>query len=147
VIDQSTPDTQATGASIIGFRPLRLPSSPFVLVLLDFAVLLGMIAFVMELIPNLGSMVAFFVALLFALVTSPLAVVLVSVFYFVVFNIEGSILAPSIEGKLLDFGGATMIFLVTIGLLLAGIVGRSSPCRSRWPAATSSTSTSARPST
>ena len=61
--------------------------------------------------------------MLLAAVTSPLAVVLVSVFYFIAFNIEGSILVPNFEGKMLDFGGATVIFLITMGFLLAGIVG------------------------
>jgi predicted PurR-regulated permease PerM len=56
-------------------------------------------------------------------VTSPLAVVLVSVLYFIAYNIEGSILMPSFEGGTLDVGGATVIFLVTVGFLLGGIVG------------------------
>ena len=30
---------------------------------------------------------------------------------------------PNFEGKMLDFGGATVIFLITMGFLLAGIVG------------------------
>jgi predicted PurR-regulated permease PerM len=91
--------------------------------LVTFAVLLGLIALVMELLPQIGPVISYVPALMLALVTSPLAVVLVSVFYFVAFNIEGSILVPSFEGKMLNFGGATIIFLITIGFLLAGIVG------------------------
>ena len=30
---------------------------------------------------------------------------------------------PNFEGKMLDFGGATVIFLITMGFLLAGIIG------------------------
>ena len=91
--------------------------------LVTFALLLGLIALVMELLPQIGPIISYIPALLLAAVTSPLAVVLVSVFYFIAFNIEGSILVPNFEGKMLDFGGATVIFLITMGFLLAGIVG------------------------
>jgi predicted PurR-regulated permease PerM len=91
--------------------------------LVTFALLLGLIALVMELLPQIGPVISYFPALAFALVTSPLAVVLVSVFYFIAFNIEGSVLVPNFEGKMLDFGGATVIFLITVGFLLAGIIG------------------------
>jgi predicted PurR-regulated permease PerM len=91
--------------------------------LVTFAVLLGLVAFVMEFLPQIGPVISYVPALVLAAVTSPLAVVLVSVFYFIAFNIEGSILVPSFEGRMLDFGGATVIFLITIGFLLAGIVG------------------------
>ncbi len=91
--------------------------------LVTFALLLGLIALVMELLPQIGPIISYIPAVLLAAVTSPLAVVLVSVFYFIAFNIEGSILVPNFEGKMLDFGGATVIFLITMGFLLAGIVG------------------------
>jgi predicted PurR-regulated permease PerM len=91
--------------------------------LVTFAVLLGLIALVMELLPQIGPIISYVPAVLLAAVTSPLAVVLVSIFYFIAFNIEGSILVPNFEGKMLDFGGATVIFLITMGFLLAGIVG------------------------
>jgi predicted PurR-regulated permease PerM len=91
--------------------------------LVTFAVLLGLIALVMEFLPQIGPIISYVPALALAAVTSPLAVVLVSVFYFIAFNIEGSILVPTFEGKMLDFGGATVIFLITMGFLLAGIVG------------------------
>ncbi len=91
--------------------------------LVTFAVLLGLIALVMELLPQIGPIISYIPAVLLAAVTSPLAVVLVSIFYFIAFNIEGSILVPNFEGKMLDFGGATVIFLITMGFLLAGIIG------------------------
>ena len=91
--------------------------------LVTFAILLGLIALIMELLPQIGPIISYIPAVLLAAVTSPLAVVLVSIFYFIAFNIEGSILVPNFEGKMLDFGGATVIFLITMGFLLAGIIG------------------------
>jgi predicted PurR-regulated permease PerM len=61
--------------------------------------------------------------LLLALATSPLAVVLVGGFYLVVFIIEANVLVPKIEGEVISFSPATVIFLVAVGLALGGIVG------------------------
>ena len=49
--------------------------------------------------------------------------VVVSVFYFVIFNIEGSILVPTFEGKMISFSGASVLLLIAIGFALAGIIG------------------------
>ena len=76
--------------------------------LVTFALLLGLIAFVMELLPQIGPIISYIPALLLALVTSPLAVALVSIFYFIAFNIEGSVLVPTFEGRMISFSGATV---------------------------------------
>ena len=88
-----------------------------------YALLLGAIAAVMELLPQIGPIIALIPALLLALATSPLAVVLVGVFYLIVFIIEANVLVPNIEGQVISFSAATVIFLVAVGLALGGIVG------------------------
>ncbi len=40
-----------------------------------------------------------------------------------IFNIEGSYLVPSVQGKIIDFDRATVLVLLAIGFGLAGIVG------------------------
>ena len=89
----------------------------------SFALLLGLIAFVMELIPQIGPIISYIPALIISLTISPLAVVLVSVFYFIAFNIEGSVLVPTFEGRMISFSGATVLLLITIGFALGGILG------------------------
>jgi predicted PurR-regulated permease PerM len=89
----------------------------------EFAFLLGLIAGLFELLPTIGPILALIPAVLLALTTSPTAVVLVLVFYFIVFNIEGSILVPLIEGKVISFRAATVLFLVMLGFALGGLVG------------------------
>ncbi len=89
----------------------------------SFALLLGLIAFVMELLPQIGPIISYIPALLIALAISPVAVALVSVFYFIAFNIEGSVLVPTFEGRMISFHGATVLLLITIGFALAGIIG------------------------
>jgi predicted PurR-regulated permease PerM len=88
-----------------------------------YALLLGAIAAVMELLPQIGPIIALIPALLLALATSPLAVLLVGVFYLIVFIIEANVLVPNIEGQVISFSAATVIFLVAVGLALGGIVG------------------------
>ena len=92
-------------------------------ILVTYALLLGLAAFVFELIPQIGPILAYLPALLLALTVGPAAVVAVSVFYFVVFNIEGSILVPTFEGKMVSFSGASVLVLIAIGFGLAGIIG------------------------
>jgi len=89
----------------------------------DYVLLLGVIAGVMELLPQIGPIIALIPALILALATSPLAVVLVSGFYMVVFIIEANVLVPKIEGSVISFRPAVVLFLVAVGIGIGGIVG------------------------
>jgi len=91
--------------------------------LVKFALLLGLIAFVMELIPQIGPILSYIPALLLSIPAGLEVVVVVSAFYFIIFNIEGSILVPNLEGKMIDFSGASVLVLIAIGFALAGIIG------------------------
>ncbi len=92
-------------------------------ILVNFALLLGLAAFVFELLPQIGPILAYLPALLLALTVSPTAVVVVSIFYFVIFNIEGSVLVPTFEGKMISFSGASVLLLIAMGFALGGIIG------------------------
>lgn len=91
--------------------------------LIDFAILLGLVAFVMELIPQIGPIISYIPALILALASGPAAIVAVSVYYFIAFSIEGSILVPTFQGKMINFTGATVLVLIAIGFALGGIIG------------------------
>ena len=92
-------------------------------ILVTYALLLGLAAFVFELIPQIGPILAYIPALILSATVSPTAVVVVSVFYFIAFNIEGSILVPTFQGRMISFSGASVLVLITIGFALAGIIG------------------------
>lgn len=92
-------------------------------ILVTFALLLGLIAFVMELLPQIGPILSYIPALILSLTVGPEAVIVVSIFYFVIFNIEGSILVPTFEGKMISFSGASVLVFITIGFALAGLIG------------------------
>jgi predicted PurR-regulated permease PerM len=106
----------ALGAFVIG-GVLDAP------LLQKFALLLGLVALVMELIPQIGPILSYIPALLLAIPAGFETVAVISVFYFIVFNIEGSILVPNIEGKMISFTGATVLVLIAVGFALAGIIG------------------------
>jgi predicted PurR-regulated permease PerM len=89
----------------------------------DFALLLGVLAGVMELLPQIGPIISLIPALFLALATSPLAVVLTFVFYMVVFIIEANVLVPKIEGGVIEFSPAAVLFIVAVGLAIGGIIG------------------------
>ncbi|MFN8620357.1 MAG: AI-2E family transporter [Chloroflexota bacterium] len=91
--------------------------------LVTYALLLGLAAFVFELIPQIGPILAYIPALLIALTISPIAVVAVSIYYFIAFNIEGSILVPTFQGRMISFSGASVLVIIIIGFALAGIIG------------------------
>jgi predicted PurR-regulated permease PerM len=91
--------------------------------LIQFSLLLGLLAFIFELIPQIGPILSYIPALLLALASGVEAVVLVSVFYFIVFNIEGSVLVPTFEGKMISFSGASVLVLIAIGFAVGGIIG------------------------
>jgi len=88
-----------------------------------FAIFLGLLAGVMELLPQIGPIISLIPALLLALATSPLAVVLVSVFYVIDFIVEANVLVPKIEGQVINFKAALVLFIVLVGLAIGGIVG------------------------
>ena len=46
-----------------------------------------------------------------------------SIFYFIAFNIEGSILVPTFEGRMISFTGASVLVLIAMGFAIAGIIG------------------------
>jgi predicted PurR-regulated permease PerM len=91
--------------------------------LVKFALLLGLIAFVMELIPQIGPILSYIPALLLSIPAGLDVVIVVSAFYFIIFNVEGSILVPNLEGKMINFSGASVLVLIAIGFALAGIIG------------------------
>jgi len=91
--------------------------------LVQFALLLGLIALVMEMVPQIGPILSYIPALVLAIPSGFDVVVVVSVFYFVIFNIEGSILVPKIEGDIVDFSGAVVLVLIAIGFALGGMLG------------------------
>lgn len=95
----------------------------FAIVGLDYAVTLGVLAGVLNLIPYLGSIVATVPALVIALVDSPFMLLKVLVVFGVEQVIEGRIISPQILGSNLKIHPVTILFILLVAGRLFGVTG------------------------
>lgn len=98
---------------------------------LPYAILMGLIAGVMEFIPNLGPILALIPAVLVALIQGsnflPLSnlwfAALVFVLYLIIQQVEGNLLLPRIIGRSVNLHPLVILIGVVVGGSLAGILG------------------------
>lgn len=88
-----------------------------------YALLLGIIAMVLEIVPIVGPVVAAIPGVILAFAQSPVLGAWVLVFYVAVQQVEANVLAPFILGKTLGLNPVTVIIALLIGGTLAGIIG------------------------
>ncbi len=88
-----------------------------------YAVLLGVIAFVLEFIPVLGTLVSGFICVLLALTQGWLTAILVLGYFVVVHIIEGDVVGPRIVGKAVGLHPVISLFALIAGAELFGIWG------------------------
>jgi len=91
----------------------------------DFAVLLAVIAGILELLPIIGPIISAVPTLLVALTTSDpvLAVVAVVILYVVVQQTENAVLVPKIQGDAVELHPSLVIFVLIVGGAIAGLLG------------------------
>lgn len=97
----------------LGMMVLRVP----------YAVLLGVIAFILEFIPILGVFISGATCVLIALTQSWFLALLVLVYFIVVHIIEGDVVGPRIVGRAVGVHPAVSIFALLAGAELFGIWG------------------------
>lgn len=107
---------QFTLCLIIGF----IVGAGLAILQMHYAVLLGVLSFVTEFIPVLGTIFAGVVAVLLALTQGWLEAVLVLAFFILVHVFEGYILAPRLVGKSVGLNPAVSLLALTIGAELFG---------------------------
>lgn len=89
----------------------------------SFALPLAILAFLLEIIPNLGPTLAAFPAILIALTLSPVKALVVAGWALVVQQIENTILVPRIMKKAAGVNPLVTIISLAIGFKLAGVGG------------------------
>lgn len=89
----------------------------------DYALVLALLAGMLEFVPYVGPTVATVPALFLAYSISPLHTLLVLVLYIVVNQIESNFIAPRLLGKSVGLNPVIIIIVILIGAKLAGIVG------------------------
>lgn len=88
-----------------------------------FALVLALIAGMLELIPFAGPIISAIPAIIIALSQSPLLAVLVVILYVLVQQIENNILVPKIMQKAVGLNPIITIVVILIGAKLGGIMG------------------------
>lgn len=99
----------------------------FLVIRLDYSLLLAIFAFFMNMIPFIGPWIALAPAIVVALIQDPILVIWVCVITLVAQQIESNIITPNIMGKTLDIHPLTVITIVlaagNIGGFIAIIIG------------------------
>lgn len=90
---------------------------------IDFAILLGIIAGITNIIPYLGPFIGAVPAILMALLTSPLKTLWVILAFLAIQQVESSIISPRIVGQRVGLHPALVILSLLIGGAMWGLVG------------------------
>jgi len=88
-----------------------------------FALVLGLIAGIFEVLPNIGPYLGAIPAILVALATNPVSAIWVAVAFFAIQMIENLVLVPRISGKSVKLHPALVMMVLVIGGQLAGFWG------------------------
>ncbi|MEK7521687.1 MAG: AI-2E family transporter [Patescibacteria group bacterium] len=97
----------------IGLRLLGIP----------YALPLAIIAGVLEILPNIGPIVSAIPAILVALTVSPIMALGVAALYFVIQQLENSLIAPKVMQRAIGVNPIITIVSLAVGFQLAGAVG------------------------
>ena len=88
-----------------------------------YAVLLSVIAGLLELVPIIGPIISAIPAVLLAATDSPAAILAALALYFLVQQVENTVLVPNIQGNAVQLHPAVVVFAIIIGGSLAGLLG------------------------
>ncbi len=89
----------------------------------DFALILALIAGILEIVPYVGPIIAAVPAILFAFLQSPTLAVAVIILYVIIQQLENHIVVPVVMSKSVGLNPVIVILGVLIGGSLGGIIG------------------------
>jgi len=90
---------------------------------IQLSLALGVFAGITELIPFIGPVIGAIPALIIVAATAPEHFIWVAIIYFLIQQIENSILVPRIQGHALSIHPAVVLLLLAIGATTFGIIG------------------------
>jgi predicted PurR-regulated permease PerM len=88
-----------------------------------YALLLGIIAGVFEIVPVVGPIFSAFIGVIVALMIDPVLAILTLIFYIIVQQVENNILVPLLMKKMTGLNPIVIIVSLLIGWELGGILG------------------------
>lgn len=113
-----------TGLFIVFFILIGLNTLGFYLIGIKYALLLGLIAAIFNLIPYLGTVIGYGIVFLFVLATqTPALALAVIVQFFIVQFIENNILTPNITGSYVEINPLVTILSLIAGGMIWGLPG------------------------
>lgn len=111
------------GQLTVGLAVMILVSSGLYVIGLDFPILIGIFAGLLDVVPYFGAVVGAIPAVLLALLYSPGVALKVVTLFFIVHQLEGCILAPKILGDNAGLQPLTVVFALFVGGELYGLLG------------------------
>ncbi len=88
-----------------------------------YALLLSIIAGVLELVPIIGPIISAVPAVLLAAIAGPAAVIAALLLYTIIQQVENNFLVPKIQGDAVELHPAAVMFAIIVGVSLAGLLG------------------------
>jgi predicted PurR-regulated permease PerM len=88
-----------------------------------YAVLLSIVAGVLELVPIIGPIISAVPAILLAAISGPAAVIAAILLYTLIQQIENNFFVPKIQGDAVELHPAAVMFAIIVGGSLAGLLG------------------------
>jgi len=95
----------------------------YLIIGLDFAITLAIIAALTSVVPYIGPIIAISPAIVIALVDSPFMLLKLAIVWAIVQFSEGNFISPNVMGRTMQIHPLTIIFVLLIGGNLFGIVG------------------------
>lgn len=90
---------------------------------IDFAIVIGIITCIADIIPYIGPLLGFIPAFLFAVIQSPIKGLIVAIFYVVIQWAENNVLAPKIIGNSMGLNPLFIFLAIIIGGGMFGVWG------------------------
>lgn len=90
---------------------------------IPYALVLGILAFIFESVPNIGPIAAAIPAIILAYIDAPWKAVYVLIFTLVLHQLSNQFLVPKVMGKILNISAFVIILGLILGGELAGITG------------------------
>lgn len=111
------------GQVLISFLLAVMMLIGYLIIGLEYSLLLALFAFFMNMIPFIGPWVSLVPAIIIALIQDPVLVIWVCVVTLIAQQIESNLITPNIMGKSLDIHPLTVISLVLAAGNIAGFIG------------------------
>lgn len=89
----------------------------------DYAVLLGLIATVLDIIPVVGPAIALIICLIMCYQMGPLALILITLAFFLAQWVENNFVRPYVFGKFLDIHPLLVFFSIFVTAKFLGVIG------------------------